>query len=278
MHRALLVLTLIALTTATVWATAALGDAQSVACPTGPAKTFSARDTHSLEFLGHGFTLDSFADTQGHSLKVLGPGKYVGQSPPGWNENSVINSDTIGTDIVFDGHPNAYAAQGHTGRQFPEEFMIRRYAPGVRLDGIATWVLPNGPPANFTLAYANGQSLSSLRLCLDLGRDGSVDTALRPTGVAEGPAASDEMPPRISARVLAIDSDYATLRIVATDSGRPAAAGVAGIWWGVESGDYGGRYTMPIRVRRDATLIVWSTDRAGNLASSTIDIAQLATP
>jgi hypothetical protein len=276
MHRALFVLALVALT-ATVSATAALGGARSVACQTRPAKTFSARDTHSLEFLGHGFTLDSFADARHHSLKVTGPDRYVGQVPPGWNENSVINGGPVGTDLVFDpGHPNAYAAGGHTGGGFPTELMIRRYTSGIQLDGIAAWVVMNEPPSNFTLAYANGQSLSSLRLCLDRGRNGSIDAAFAPTGFVEGPAANDTMPPRISVRLLATTSDTATAEIVATDSGSPAASGVGAIW--VENGPDRSRYTTPIRVRRDAKLIVWAMDRAGNLASSNIDVATLVTP
>jgi hypothetical protein len=277
MRRALLALSLTALT-ATVSATAALGGVRSVACQTRPA-TFSARDTHSLEFVGHGFTLDSFADAKRHSLKVVGPDRYVGQVPPGWSDNSVINGGPFGTDILFDpGHPNAFAAGGHTGPGVPTEFMIRRYTRDVQLDGIAAWLVLNEPPSNFTLAYANGQSLSSLRLCFDRGRNGSIDAAFAPTSFVEGAAANDMMPPRISARLLATTSDDATTAIFATDSGSPAAAGMAGVWWAVENGPYGGRYTNPISVPRDATLDVWAMDRAGNLAHSTIDVATLVAP
>jgi hypothetical protein len=276
---ALLILALIALT-ATVSATAALGGAQSVPCQTHPAKTFSTRDTHIFQLDAAPITLDSFADAKGHVLRA-GPGGFVvGQAPPGWGQDSWVNdtSNDSSTEIIFDpGHQNAYAASGHFGPRFPTEFTIRRYTAGIQVDGVANWLVMQEPVSNFTLAYANGQSLSSMRLCLDVGRNGSIDAALPPTGwIDRLSSVNDETPPRVSAHVLAADSTYATIEIDATDSGK-AASGMAAIGWTIDGSTGGGYYTAPIRVPRDAKVVVWAMDRAGNLSSPEFDVAKLPT-
>lgn len=280
MHRVLLILALVALT-ATVSATAALGGARSVPCQTRPAKTFSTRDPHIFQLDAHPITLDTFADAKGHVLRAEPGGYAVGQAPPGWDPDSWINdtSNDSSTEIIFNpGHQNAYAASGHFGSVFPTEFRIWRYNADIEIDGVANWLVMPEPKSNFTLAYANGQSLSSMRLCLDVGRNGSIDAARPPTGwIDRLPSVNDQTPPRVSAHVLATNSTYAKVEIDATDSGTPPS-GMAAIGWAVNRvGGDSGYYTAPINVPRDARVMVWAMDRAGNLAEPEFDVARLPT-
>jgi hypothetical protein len=281
MHRALLIFALVALT-ATVSTTAALGDGRSVPCQTRPAKTFSTHDPHIFQLDADPITLTSFADAKGHVLRARPGGYAVGQAPPGWGPDSWINdpNNNSSTEIIFDpGHQNAYAASGHFGPRFPTEFKIQRYNADIQIDGVATWLVMQEPASNFTLAYANGQSLSSMRLCLDEGRNGSIDAALPPTGWVDRLAAvNDEMPPRVSAHVLAANSTSATVEIDATDSGK-AASGMAAIGWTIDGGAVGGGgyYTAPIHVPRNTKVVVWAMDRAGNISSPEFDVEKLPT-
>jgi hypothetical protein len=244
---------------AAAWVAAARGTAPTSACPTSAASTFAKSDMHSFEFEGHGFTLDSFGDARGHVMTILGDDSWSGMPPPGLNENTVVNGGQVGTDVLFDpGHPNSYVARGHTTEPFVE-ITVKRYSPSIDVDGIAVWWLWLQPTSNFAVAFANGQQLSSLRLCLG-------NAALPPTGVVQGAAASNLIPPRVTANL-------AGGRVVLTAT--PSKSGLAGIWWSVEGTTLGGRYTQPLALPRTATIDVCAVDRAGNYSLATFAVAKL---
>ncbi|HTZ07163.1 MAG TPA: hypothetical protein VMB53_15620 [Gaiellaceae bacterium] len=278
MRRALPVLLLGALLAA-AFATASTAGGRATACPTKPGP-YSTKDKHIFQLDADGVTLDTLSDARGNSVKFVGSVYAVGREPPGWNDNSFFNSTAGGTEIeseiIFDsGNPNTYAAHGHLGAMYPTAFRVLRYGPGIDVDGSATWMLMREPASNFTLVYGNGRSLSSLRLCLDWHRNGTIDDDIAPLGWVEGPAAGEFDPPRISERVLRVDATTATIAITATDTGSPRASGVAGIGWTYRNGTGGGFYRGPIRVPRTATLFVWAADRAGNDTSADVDVASL---
>lgn len=246
--------------------------ARSGGCTAKPAHAYDRHDAHSLDLSIQGLVVDSFVDAQGHRLHQVGGGTFIAPFA-GWNENSFINgSGGTSSDIMIDsGNPNAYAVSGHSGKIALSEIRVRRYTQSVQLDGVATWVVPTVRATGWALAYANGQPLGSLRLCLDRGRDGSVDMTRPPDGVVQGAAAADMAAPLISGRVLSTASGESTVELFAKDT----ASGTAGIWWGVEGGGYRGRYAKPVRVPADATLGVYAIDRAGNMSSAELRVATL---
>jgi hypothetical protein len=215
---------------------------------------------------GHGYRFNAIGavghvtDTQGRLFDI-----------PGVNENTTLSDPPIFgrmQELVIDQRANdSYVVLLRGTDEFPEQFTFSRdhfqgpvgeFLP----DDVASWFVPRSlKGATISLAFATGQPVANVRLCVN-GR------AITPTSTVSGPKAKDQDAPRVYPTVVPAGVGKVRITLRATDS----VSGVAGMWTVVNAGRPRELlpYSGPFVVRRGPQVIVWAVDRAGNMATPAI--------
>lgn len=212
---------------------------------------------------GHGYIFDVIGaighvtDTQGRLFDV-----------PGVNENTTLSdppiSDLIQQLVIDEEANDSYVVLLKGKNEFPAQFTLSRdrfQGPDSELlpDDVASWFVPRSlKGATISLAFATGQPVANVRLCVN-GR------AITPTSTVSGPKAKDQDAPRVYPTVVPAGVGKVRITLRATDS----VSGVAGMWTVVNAGRPRELlpYSGPFVVRRGPQVIVWAVDRAGNMTT-----------
>jgi hypothetical protein len=218
-----------------------------------PAPAAARPDLNAFELTADG-ARGYVSDTQGR----------VGIQVPGVNDE-LFRTDTpsnwIASLLIDAPHTNSYIVRMVAKDSFPLAFTLSRAKPTdfVKDDSASWFIARNLKGAHISIAFASGQRLDTVRLCVN-------GMPMAPTGTAKGAAAADQDPPKATSS--AVPAGAGQVRV--TLRARDARSGVAGIWYLVNRGgvSHANLYRAPVVVARGAPLIFWAVDNAGNSGSS----------
>jgi hypothetical protein len=237
-----------ALVLGAVAAAGAHGSAR-IACP-APAQ--ARRDP------GHGFELHvdgaggTVSDTSGRSGYDI-PGVNIEHffGAPGESQQLNIEPDHKNSFVVTMVATDYWPLTVKLSRRF------YRHGDGTFVPSdVALWFFPSDLlGSRIKIAFATGQSVGSVRVCVN-------GNPVAPTSTASGAVSMDDAPPILSSTAVAAGAGHVRVTIHARDSG----SGLAGVWWGVNSKRIRRAlpYNTPVTVARGAPVVVWALDRAGN--------------
>ena len=249
--------TLAVLVLAATAAAAGAHGAARVACPPSVASHVDPRHSYELDVIG---AYGRVTDTHGRLFDV-----------PGVNENTTLSDPPMFGDLqqlVIDEQANdSYVVVLKGTNEFPAQFTLSRdRAQGPSdeylADDVASWFVPHSlKGATISLAFATGQPVASVRLCVN-------GQAIIPTSTVSGPKAKDQDAPRVYPKVVPEGTGQVRITLRATDT----VSGVAGMWTVVNAGRSRRLvpYSGPFVVRRGPQVIVWAVDRAGNMTTPAI--------
>ena len=172
---------------------------------------------------------------------------------PGVNENTTLSDaptpHLVQQLLIDPGARNSYIVHLKSTGESPALLTFSRSSakgPNEEFlpDDRAAWFLPSSlRGSNITLAFATGQPIAEVRLCV-------AGSAIPPTGLVSGVHASDDASPGSELPLRPAGEGLARVTVRVTDVG----SGVAGVWWmrAVGGPRHVSRYSRPFVVPRSA--------------------------